>query len=58
MAEKVPEEVRMIQLEYGSYMFDRFEGGEIAPRVDLETLEPLFNYPVKEDEEPSRQRSR
>ncbi|MET1171425.1 hypothetical protein ABWU89_07495 [Paenibacillus amylolyticus] len=48
----------MIQLEYGSYMFDRFEGGEIAPRVDLETLEPLFNYPVKEDEEPSRQRSR
>ncbi|WP_405131165.1 hypothetical protein MHB43_01265 [Paenibacillus sp. FSL H8-0317] len=51
LAEKVPEEVDFIQLEHGAYMFDRFEGGEIA-RVDLETLEPLFNYPVKEDEEP------
>lgn len=51
LAEKVPEEVEFIQLEYGAYMFDRFEGGEIA-RIDLETLEPLFNYPVKEDETP------
>lgn len=25
LAEKVPEEVGMIQFEYGSYMFDRFE---------------------------------
>ncbi|WP_419891398.1 hypothetical protein [Paenibacillus xylanexedens] len=51
LAELIPESVGMIQLEYNSYQFDRFEGGEIA-RIDLETLEPLFNYPVKEDEEP------
>ncbi|OPG94191.1 hypothetical protein B2I21_33555 [Chryseobacterium mucoviscidosis] len=51
LAEKVLEEVDFIQLEHGAYMFDRFEGGEIV-RIDLETLEPLFLYPVKEDEEP------
>ncbi|WP_145146403.1 hypothetical protein [Paenibacillus xylanexedens] len=51
LTEKVLEEVDFIQLEHGAYMFDRFEGGELV-RIDLETLEPLFLYPIKEDEEP------
>ncbi|SEB28002.1 hypothetical protein [Paenibacillus sp. 276b] len=51
LADKVPESVGMIQLEHGAYMLDRAEGGMIA-RVDLETLEPLFDYPPKGDEEP------
>ncbi|APO44336.1 hypothetical protein BS614_10180 [Paenibacillus xylanexedens] len=49
--DKVPDSVGMIQLEYGAYMLDRAEGGTIA-RVDLETLEPLFDYQPKPDEEP------
>ncbi|WP_339299729.1 hypothetical protein MKY92_06235 [Paenibacillus sp. FSL R5-0623] len=49
--DKVPDSVGMIQLEHGAYMLDRAEGGMIA-RVDLETLEPLFDYPPKPDEEP------
>lgn len=51
LADKVPESVGMIQLEHGAYMLDHAEGGMIA-RVDLETLEPLFDYPPKGDEEP------
>ncbi|RAW09732.1 hypothetical protein DC345_30185 [Paenibacillus taichungensis] len=51
LEELVPESVDMIQLGYGQYNLDRFEGREIV-RIDLETLEPLFKNPVKEDEEP------
>ncbi|MFE6075279.1 hypothetical protein ACFVQB_12460 [Paenibacillus sp. NPDC057886] len=51
LADKVPESVGMIQLEHVAYSLDRAEGGLIA-RVDPETLEPLFEYPPKGDEEP------
>lgn len=50
LADKVPDSVGMIQLDHGAYILDRAEGGRIA-RVDLETLEPLFDYPPKGDEE-------
>lgn len=49
--DKVPEMVGMIQLEHGANGLDRAEGGTIK-LVDLETLEPLFEYPPKGDEEP------
>ncbi|MGC5775669.1 hypothetical protein [Paenibacillus pabuli] len=51
LADKVPDSVGMIQLEHGAYMLDRAEGGMVA-RVDLATLEPLFEYPPKGGEEP------
>ncbi|MFJ2045796.1 hypothetical protein ACIOBL_19535 [Paenibacillus taichungensis] len=52
LEEKVFEEVNFIQLEHGAYKFDRFKGGEIV-RIDLETKEPLFLYPVEEGTEPN-----
>ncbi|MEY8748639.1 hypothetical protein AB9M62_57300 [Bacillales bacterium AN1005] len=52
LEELVPESVDFIQLKYGQYQFDRFEGKEIV-RIDLETEEPLFNKPVDEGQEPS-----
>ncbi|MET3831038.1 hypothetical protein ABIC86_002504 [Paenibacillus sp. DS2363] len=51
LEELVPESVDFIQLEYGQYRFDRFDGREIV-RIDLETKEPLFNRPVDEGQEP------
>ncbi|MGG4096216.1 hypothetical protein [Paenibacillus lautus] len=44
LAERVPETVGMIQLEYGAYAEDYAAGGRIT-RIDLETLKPLFTYP-------------
>lgn len=50
LAERVPETVDMIQLEYGVYAADQ-AGGGIITRIDLETMEPLFTYPEPVDSE-------
>ncbi|CAH1216161.1 hypothetical protein [Paenibacillus sp. JJ-223] len=47
LAERVPESVGMLQLEYGAYAADYAEGGVIT-RINLETMEPLFIYPDPE----------
>ncbi|WP_339273698.1 hypothetical protein MKY59_21265 [Paenibacillus sp. FSL W8-0426] len=44
LADRVPDTVGMIQLEYGAHAADYAEGG-VFTRVDLTTLEPLFTYP-------------
>ncbi|WP_339194252.1 hypothetical protein MKY95_20950 [Paenibacillus sp. FSL P4-0176] len=50
LAERVPETVGVIQLDYGQYAADYAQGGYIA-RVDMDTLEPLFTYPDPVDPE-------
>lgn len=50
LAERVPDTVDMIQLEYGAYESD-YDAGGIISRIDLETLEPLFTYPDPTDQE-------
>jgi hypothetical protein len=46
LAERMPNIVDMIQLEYGQYAQDFIEGR--LERIDLDTLEPLFSYPDQE----------
>ncbi|MFJ2044513.1 hypothetical protein ACIOBL_12950 [Paenibacillus taichungensis] len=56
LAERVPETVDMVQLDYGQYYADYAEGGVIT-RIDLDTLEPLLTYPGPvEPETPQEQR--
>lgn len=50
LAERVPDTVGLIQLEYGAYEADYAAGGQIT-RIDLETMEPLFTYPDPTDPE-------
>ncbi|MFC9706969.1 hypothetical protein ACFTRD_02275 [Paenibacillus sp. NPDC056933] len=50
LAERVPETVDMIQLDYDAYSADYAEGG-IITRIDMETMEPLFTYPDPVDPE-------
>ncbi|WP_193723765.1 hypothetical protein [Paenibacillus sp. P13VS] len=50
LAERIPETVGMLELDYGAYAADRAEGGMIT-RIDLETMEPLFTYPDPVDPE-------
>lgn len=50
LSERVPETVGMIQLEYGAYAEEYAQGCVIA-RIDMETLKPLFMYPVQTDPE-------
>ncbi|OPG91342.1 hypothetical protein B2I21_35170 [Chryseobacterium mucoviscidosis] len=51
LAQRVPEMVGMIQLEYGEYEDDLGEGGVITS-INLETLVPLFTYPEPDPETP------
>lgn len=50
LAERVPETVGVIRLEYGAFASDYTEGGVIT-RIDLKTMEPLFTYPDPVDPE-------
>lgn len=50
LAERLPDSVGLIELEYGDYAVDYAEGGVIT-RVDLETLTPLFTYPDPQEPE-------
>lgn len=43
LAERVPDSVGSIQLDYGQYTQDFTEGR--LDRIDLETLTPVFSYP-------------
>lgn len=46
LAERKPDTVGMIELEYGQYAQDFMEGR--LEQIDLHTLEPLFSYPDPE----------
>jgi hypothetical protein len=50
LAERVPESVEVLPLEFGAYTKDYDAGGWIT-HVNLETLEPLFTYPDPVDPE-------
>ncbi|RPK29880.1 hypothetical protein [Paenibacillus xylanexedens] len=50
LADRVPESVGLLQLEYGAYKADYEAGGNVT-RIDLETMEPLFTYSEPVDPE-------
>lgn len=50
LAERIPESVGMLQLEYGVHDADYEAGGRIT-RINLDTMEPLFTYPDPENPE-------
>lgn len=50
LAERIPESVGMLQLEYGVHDADYEAGGRIT-RINLDTMKPLFTYPDPENPE-------
>lgn len=44
LADRDPDSVSVLRLEYGAYASDYAAGGVIT-RIDLDTLAPLFTYP-------------
>ncbi|NMI04464.1 hypothetical protein HF638_10780 [Paenibacillus sp. SZ31] len=44
LADRVPDTIDTIQLEFNQFKLD-YEAGGVITRIDLETKEPLFSYP-------------
>ncbi|GIO33729.1 hypothetical protein J2TS6_48700 [Paenibacillus albilobatus] len=52
LAERVPETVGLLELEYDDYLQDFKEG--VWTGVDLDTMKPLFYYPNPNDPAPEQ----